>query len=333
MKIFSIILWLGYSFSVLQAQDSLTMKYQYTFEVERRTGYPIIPLQKYAQVFPTKNGLKEKADTTTPYLLQLHTTWRAKRNEVLNHQDFHFLNISDKTIADSVLFKSTQQETFRDREWRKSRIMIDRMHAGNTGGRVSREYFANPPKIPTPYENCQDEDDFKYTIPTLHEIDWLILPQNTSQDTVLQRRLFFTDSTLITIHNQQWRLLDVSYCVGHHFPDTVNNTTLKWTYQTVPLPPPPKAKKEKYKIKTISAKKKKSIKIGRMCYIFSDFQQLFDRDEYLIKCTIKYRQQTYYKNVFLGKNSQLVFNGILLQVLDTQSDKFIIKYTRSKPDN
>jgi hypothetical protein len=75
----------------LQGQDSLVMKYQYAFEYERHFRSDIIPLHKYAQVFSIKNGLEAKEAETATSLLQLHKTWRAKKDEDLNYKDFIFI--------------------------------------------------------------------------------------------------------------------------------------------------------------------------------------------------------------------------------------------------
>ncbi len=320
---------LGFFFPVA-AQDSLVMKYKYKFEYERGVAPPVIPLQQYAQVATIKNGLRGKEDTTTPHLLKLHKTWRSKKNEALGYQDFALINVAnERNQHDSILFQLEQEYVEMDKEMRDWILMHERSYG--IGGRIATEYWKNPRELPNPYIGCIDKDDFKYTIPVLHEVDWISLSQQTAVDTIEQKRLFFTDSTLITIRDKQWKLWEVSYCIGYNFPDTVNNTTFQWKGDEVDLPPSRPLYKSKYRaFYRVFSKKNKRIRIGRLLYIFSNPQKLFGTEDYVMECTVKDRNTTYVQNLFLGKGSQLVFHDIVLNVLVFDSDGLIVKYRSTK---
>jgi hypothetical protein len=327
MKFWLILLGcLGICFSTA-AQDSLVMKYKYRFKYRRYLPSPVIPLQQYAQVFPMKNGLEEKEDTTTPDLLTLHKTWRSKSNKALGYQDFALIDPPKlRTGNDSLVFRRRQKYVSFDEITKRRRIKQDSIERSH-GWHRAKGY--KKIEIKDPYLSCTDKDDFRYTIPVLHEIDWHSLPQKETKDTIVQRRLFFTDSTLITIRDKQWKLWDVSYCIGANLPDTVNSTTFKWKYIEVELP---KIRFSKSKYKIFSSKKKR-MKVGRVCYTFSSPQRLFGTEEYVIKCTVKDRKKTYVQNLFLGKGSQLVFHDIVLNVLDVDDYGLLLNYQSTRGGN
>jgi hypothetical protein len=203
------------------------------------------------------------------------------------------------------------------------------------GGSIATEYWKNPRKIPNRYPDCIDEDAFWYTIPLLHEIDWLSTSSNEDKkggDTLVQKRLFLTDSTLITIQNKQWELLDVNYCIGYNLPDTLNNTNFKWKVSSVELPPAIRSSKVKYRLLNIASKRKK-IKIGQLFYTFFAPQKLFGKEEFLIKCLVQKKKKTYVKNIFLAKDSQLTLNGVKVNVLAVNDQRLLIKYQLIKTRN
>jgi hypothetical protein len=318
----------------LQGQDGLVMKYQYAFEHERHFRSDIIPLHKYAQVFSIKKGLEEKEAITATSLLQLHKTWRAKKNEDLNYKDFIFVEGSSSDEEVDLIFYEAKQRliraTKRDIKW----ILLHESSLG-IGGSIATEYWENPRKIPNRYPDCIDEDAFWYTIPLLHEIDWLSTSSNKDKkdrDTLVQKRLFFTDSTLITIENKQWELLDVNYCIGYNLPDTLNNTNFKWKVSSVELPPAIRSSKVKYKLLNVASKKKK-IKIGQLCYTFFAPQKLFGEEEYLIKCLVQKKKKTYVKNIFLAKGSQFILNAVKINVLAVNDQRLLVKYQLIKTSN
>jgi hypothetical protein len=309
-----------------QAQDTVMMKYNYAFEY----GYSynrVVPLQKYAKLFSLSNEVEGKEDNKRKNLIELKKTWRAKKNENLRISDF-MLKESKKGVH-PALWKSMKQRV----EARKGLIiaLYRERNALNPGSEAARRYLANPPQIPNPYPECIARDFFKYLIPTLQEVDWIHLPQakelTQSQDTLIQSRLFFTDSAVIILGNRQWKLVEIKYCFGYNLPDTVNNTHFIWEVLPIEVP------KFMFKGRTtrtirIHPKKKKKIKIGKLSYIFSGIQKLHHKKEYLINCRIVKNKIIYNQNIYLGKGSQLVFSNIVLNVLEVNGTEITIKYQR-----
>jgi 1-aminocyclopropane-1-carboxylate deaminase/D-cysteine desulfhydrase-like pyridoxal-dependent ACC family enzyme len=114
----------------LQGQDSLVMKYQYAFEYERHFRSDIIPLHKYAQVFSIKNGLEAKEAETATSLLQLHKTWRAKKNEDLNYKDFIFIERGYSSDEIGLMIFEDKKELV---QLKKDNIDIIFVHEGGLG--------------------------------------------------------------------------------------------------------------------------------------------------------------------------------------------------------
>jgi hypothetical protein len=298
-----------------QAQDTLLMKYSYGLEEDY--GYPrIIPLSKHAELFSLSHGVEEKMENKQINLIELKKTWRAQRNEVLTFNAISWRGCS--TEIDSVFF-DMKKRVSNAREMSVYGYYMRRNSFG-LGSSAGAEYFANPPPIPDPYPACHALDLFKYRIPILHEIDWVQLPQEEAttqlQDTLIQSRLFLTDSIVITLGEKQWKLLDVKYCFGYHVPDTINNTHFTWETRPIKLPKIVFKKKVNRTIKLLPKKKKKTIKIGKVNYVFSEIQKLYHKDEYLVNCKVTKNKITYTQNLFLGKGSQLLFNNIVLNVLE-----------------
>lgn len=325
MKLILVLFFMMAFFVNSQAQDTLLMKYSYG--LEEGYGYPrIIPLAKHPKLVSLSHGIEEENENRQINFIELQKTWRAKKNEALTFNAFSWRGHSVE--IDSVLF-NMKKKSAALREYSVRYYYVKRNSFG-LGSKAGAEYFANPPPIPDPYPVCTDLDFFRYRIATLHEVDWIQLPQGNEttqlQDTLIQKRLFLTDSTVITLGEKQWKLLDVKYCFGYHVPDTINNTHFIWEVNLVKTPKSLFQKNKNRIVKLSPKKKKKTIKIGKLNYVFSGIQKLYHKDEYLVNCKITKNKITYTQNLFLGKDSQLSFDNIILNVLVVNANEVKINY-------
>lgn len=310
-----------------QAQDSLLMKYSYTlkdyscFSVNNTTR--VEPLSKYTELFLLQEGSAQNLEQKTTSFIELNKTWRAKKNEELAALDFIIVEIVNPEI-DSISFEIHRRMV---REIRTLMDLYCKLYNNRPccGGRITEEDEAHYKELEEYKEMVVypigSSFTFRYRIPTLHEVNWLFLAKDKETglpfqaDTMVHKRLFLTDSTVIVLNETQWNLLDVEYYFGYNMPDTVNNTDFLWKTSPIEIPLFRPNKRGRTTIKLDKKKKAKTIKLEGTKLTFTAVQKLYNSDEYLVSCLVKKKKTTYVKNLYLGKGSQLIFSNLILEVL------------------